>query len=147
MNLRRIYTWLETAGADKSNNPLQKQMVIDLIQEELDELKKAAAEGNTHEEKNAVIDLLWVVTNYPYISGMSYEELEEHANLVEEENFSKFCQTEKEAQDTLLAYKTGTHPNKIGEEINCYYTVEGDYHVVRRIDGKVLKNINYKKLT
>ena len=74
-------------------------------------------------------------------------ELQKEFDKVEKSNFSKYCKTFEEAQETVNAYANGTHPNKLGEIIETYIvsTKYTEYpFVVKRKDGKVLKSINFK---
>ena len=55
-------------------------------------------------------------------------------------NFSKFCKTEQEAQDSVNLICA----REDNEDFADYRQV-GNYYVVYRVsDGKVLKNINYQ---
>jgi hypothetical protein len=83
---------------------------------------------------------------YTYSVGVSPSDLNEFLRLVETSNYSKFCQTIGEAEQTVEAYKNGTHWDKPGDIIDCYFEQVGVYFVILRKDGKVMKSISYKSL-
>lgn len=139
--IQNIYEWLETAGQVPSEKKVD--LAISLIEEELQELKDAWANGDRVGLLDAVVDLYWVVTNVPYFAAEPLEELEKYKDKVSISNWSKFCKNEQEAVETCKAYQWGKHPDKLGEEIDCYYEQCGVWWVVKRKDGKILKSINY----
>lgn len=136
-----VYDWLSTAGQVPSEKKVD--LAISLIEEELQELKDAWGSGNRTEFLDAVVDLYWVVTNAPYFAGESLEEVQSYVNKVSLSNWSKFCKSEQEAVDTCRAYTDGTHPDKPGLKIDCDYEKSGDWWVIKRSDGKILKSLYY----
>ena len=141
MDINDIYKWLETAGQYTSESKVD--LAINLIEEELEELKEAWSNGNRTEFLDAIIDLYWVVTNAAFFVGEPVQEVMSYANKVSVSNWSKFCLSEIEAIHTVQAYKEGTHPDKLGQNIECYYENNGQFWIVKRTDGKILKSINY----
>lgn len=143
MNLDKIYKFLETGGkvyGDKNESILS----IRLIEEELKELTSANLVQDNQEIKDAVVDLFFVIMNAAYYNGISTEEIEEMYERVYISNMSKFCTSTVEATSTVDAYKNGTHWDKLGVKIDCYYEKHGDYFIIKRHDGKILKSLNYK---
>ena len=60
-------------------------------------------------------------------------------------NYSKFTTDENIAIQSVEAYKNGTHPTKLGQNIDSYYKKVGDYYVIFKSNHKILKSINYKE--
>jgi len=98
-----------------------------------------------HELRDACADMRVVLGNLIHFAGIK-EKFNEDFNEVMDSNFSKFCSTEEQAQESVEAYANGTHPNKMGEVIECYYEKVGDYWIIKRKnDNKVLKSIGFKE--
>lgn len=101
-------------------------------------------EQSLNELRDACADMRVVLGNLIHFSGLN-EQYGKDFNDVMNSNFSKFCTSEKEADDTVVAYARGEHPNKMGVKIQCYMQKVGDYWIVKRTsDNKVLKSINFK---
>ena len=141
--IKDIYEWLETGGQNPSDRKVE--LALKLIEEELDELKEAWVNGDRAGVLDAVVDLYWVVTNTPFFAGEPLEEVLSYVEKVSISNWSKFCKNEKEAIDTMEAYMNGTHPDKIGQVVKCYYerSPGNMWWIVKREDGKILKSLNY----
>ena len=137
-----IYNWLSTSGfefGDENNTSL----AFELVNEELEELKYALHTNNTQEIYDACIDLKWVLGNVMYFNSIDLNKLKEYEELVSISNWSKFAKTEQEAINTIEAYRSATHPSKLGTRIDSYYEKVGDYYVIKRHDGKILKSLLY----
>ena len=139
--IKDVYDWLETAGQSPSEKKVE--LAIKLIEEELEELKEAWAKEDRVGFLDAVIDLWWVVTNASYFAAYPLEEVNKYAEKVSISNWSKFCTNEVKALETVKAYQDGTHWDKPDINIDCYYERHGAWWIVKRIDGKILKSINY----
>lgn len=124
------------------NDEKTKKLRIDLIQEELDELKTAIAENDMVEVGDALADILYVT----YGAGVSFGiDLDKAFDLVHASNMSKLCKSEEEAVKTVEWYKQNykkTHsydsPNYRPCESN-----PGLWTVYNESTGKILKSINY----
>lgn len=136
-----VYEWLETAGQPQDKSKLK--LAYKLVHEELAELENGLVTDNKKEVLDGFVDTFWVLTNLAYFYGLSLSEIREYIEKVSTSNWSKFCRTEQEAIDTVEAYKNGTHPDKPGQVIDAYYKQHDIWWVVKRDDGKVLKNKNY----
>jgi NTP pyrophosphatase (non-canonical NTP hydrolase) len=135
------YKWLSTSGVAKP----KFEDIRDWLNEEVDELKQGVDNFNKQECLNAVGDAVWILANFAYFYNLSIGELSLELDKINKSNFTKFCKTEEEAIKTVEAYKNGTHPNKLGESIDTYYTFNNDYYIIKRTkDNKVLKSINFK---
>lgn len=139
--IKDVYEWLETAGQNPSDRKVE--LAINLIEEELQELKDAFESGDRAGVLDAVVDLYWVVTNVSYFAGESLEEVQSYVNKVSISNWSKFCTSQDMAEVTVDLYKKGEHPDKLGVKIDCYYERVGQFWIVKRTDGKILKSIKY----
>jgi predicted HAD superfamily Cof-like phosphohydrolase len=112
------------------------ELRVSLLQEELDELKKAIDDNNLVEITDAICDLQYVLSGAILEFGLG-NKFNELFNEVQRSNMSKACDSEREALETLLFYK-----HKDGTE-GYYKEVEGKWLVYRSQDNKVLKSINY----
>ena len=113
---------------------------IDLIEEELNELKEAIKNRDMVEIGDALADILYVT----YGAGASFGiDLDKAYKLVHESNMSKLCKSEKEAIETVEWYKV----NKLDIYDSPSYRkckFDEKYWVVfNESSGKILKSINY----
>ena len=111
------------------------ELRVDLIQEELNELKKAIDDNDITEVADALCDIQYVLTGAILEFGLG----EKFADLfaeVQRSNMSKACGSEHEAQLSVDAYaKKG---------VDAYYQPsDGKYLIYRKADNKTLKSINY----
>ena len=144
--LTDIYEWLSTAGMSQEGTTEQFQNVLEWLQEEIDELKEAVKEGNEEAQKDAIIDIIWIATNWGYMNNIPVSELNEKADRVSYSNWSKFCNTEAEAKRTVELYRLGEHPNKPGAKIETYYEKRNGFWVVKRVsDNKILKSLEFQE--
>lgn len=134
---------MKTAGQHVADSPAlpdpaTAKLRVDLLQEELNELQQALAQGDLIEVLDALADLRVVLDGTVLACGLQhiYRKALDQVYL---SNMSKFCQTEEEALDTLNAYAE-KDPNQV-----LSMRQVGSVWVVRRAsDGKILKSINYK---
>ena len=111
------------------------ELRVSLLQEELNELKKAINDNDLVEIADALCDLQYVLSGAVLEFGLG-EKFVELFNEVQRSNMSKACDTELQAQETVENYKAK------GEE--AFYEKSGDKYNVHRIsDHKVLKNKYY----
>jgi len=95
------------------------------------------------ELRDACADMRVVMGNLIHFAGIQ-DKFNEDFNEVMDSNFSKFCSTEEQAQESVEAYANGTHPNKMGDVIECYHEKVGDYWIIKRKkDNKVLKSVGF----
>lgn len=133
------------SGSDEQLNEFAQTMkseyekIIDVLKED----KRGRKEGSLTELRDACADMRVVLGNLIHFSGIN-EKYEEDFKEVMDSNFSKFCTSDVEADESVDAYAKGVHPNKMGEVINCYHQIVGDYWIVKRLDdGKIMKSINF----
>jgi len=108
---------------------------IELIQEELNELKQAIADDDLVEVADALCDIQYVLAGAVLEFGLGHK-FSDLFDEVQRSNMSKSCATEEEAQATVDHYS--------GQGIKAYYTgLEGEYLVYRKSDNKTLKSVKY----
>ncbi|MDH3651794.1 MAG: nucleoside triphosphate pyrophosphohydrolase family protein [Saprospiraceae bacterium] len=111
---------------------------LNLIEEELNELKQAIQQKDLVEIADAFCDLQYVLSGaiLEFGMGSKFRSLFEE---VQRSNMSKICRSMNEAQATLDHY----HHNKQTAGI---IVEKGEHFLVYRTeDGKVLKSINYSE--
>ena len=107
---------------------------LELIQEELSELREAIGNADIVEVADALTDILYVTYGAGHAFGIDLDECFEE---VQASNMSKACRNEEEAQATVE--RRSAEQNE-----PCHYEKVGDYYIVYRTrDKKVMKNINY----
>ncbi len=110
---------------------------IQLIQEELDELKEAVANDDLVEVADALADLQYVLSGTILEFGMK-DEFNNMFAEVHRSNMSKVCKDYDEAITTESYY--------INERKTLCYSEglkDGSYLIFRSSDDKILKSINY----
>ena len=111
------------------------ELRVELLQEELNELKQAIADNNIVEVADALCDLQYVLSGAVLEFGLG-EKFVTLFNEVQRSNMSKACATQQEAYETIEFYK------EKGQE--AYAEASGDkINVHRTSDNKVLKNKYY----
>ncbi len=109
---------------------------VNLLQEELNELKAAIEDGDMIEIADALCDLQYVLSGAILEFGLG-EYFSDLFEEVQRSNMSKACNTLAEAEETVRYFE-----KRDGTE--CYIREEnGLYLVYRKHDHKTLKSINY----
>ncbi|WP_235299015.1 nucleoside triphosphate pyrophosphohydrolase family protein [Portibacter marinus] len=109
---------------------------VNLIQEELNELKEAIEDKDIVEVADALADLQYVLSGAILEFGLG-EKFKHIFDEVQRSNMSKTCKTMEEAKTTQLHYSE--HKGMVSEIVES----NGEYLVYRIEDGKVLKSVNY----
>lgn len=109
---------------------------INLIEEELNELKAAIADGDLIEVADAFCDLQYVLSGAILEFGLG-NKFKELFDEVQRSNMSKTCKTMDAAEKTQVFYA-----NKDNTESEIV-PKSNEYIVYRKADGKVLKSIEY----
>ena len=122
---------------DKPHIPDAKtcELRINLLQEELNELKDAIANNDLTEVADALTDMQYVLSGAVISFGLQ----DFFVNLFDEvqrSNMSKACTTQEEAQETIKKYESLDQQGSIIEK-------NGVYLVLREMDKKVLKSVSY----
>ena len=137
-NLKR-YTTLNKDILEKDKDLVKFR--LDLILEEVDELREAIQTNDLPEVVDALSDILYVVYGMGDCLGIN---LDETFNLVHESNMSKLCSSEEEAIQTVNKYNKEIEMGKSPYDSPAVKKGDGDYWIVyNKSTGKVLKNINY----
>lgn len=119
-------------------NPKLVKLKLDLILEEVDELKKAVAEHDMVETVDALADILYVVYGFGIALGI---DLDEAFRRVHESNMSKLCKDEERARATIEWYKNKM--NHVYDSPTYRKNETGQYVVINQSTGKILKSIDY----
>ncbi len=112
------------------------QLRINLLAEELDELRKAVEDKDLVEIADALCDLQYVLSGAVLEFGLK-DKFSDLFDEVQRSNMSKACKTVEEAEVTMQFYK-----DRDGVE-SYYKEKDGLYLVFRTADNKTLKSVNY----
>lgn len=112
------------------------ELRINLIEEELKELKEAIAQNDLVEVADAFCDIQYVLSGAILEFGMA-DLFKSLFDEVQRSNMSKVCKTREEAEATQAHYLET-------KQTESFIEAKGDaFLVYRKSDGKVLKSINY----
>lgn len=113
------------------------EFVYNFILEELEEYREACEGGDIVEVLDALCDIAYVATgNGVMLHGLK-DKIWPAYQEVQASNLSKACQSEEEAQATVLK-------RSLEQDEACHYEKVGEYYIVYRTrDRKVMKNVNY----
>lgn len=112
------------------------ELRINLLQEELNELKDAIADNDLVEVADALADIQYVLSGAILEFGLA-DRFKSLFDEVQRSNMSKVCETRYVAEKTLKHYQdTKDTEGFIVEE-------DGHFLVYRTEDKKVLKSVNY----
>lgn len=124
------------------SNPDLVKLRLSLVTEECKELIDAVKDKDFIETCDALADILYVCYGFFDAIGVDANRA---FDIVQESNMSKVCPTEEKAIETVEWYKNNmldTYDSPDYKQSPC-----GKYWVVyNRSTGKVLKNIDYKKV-
>ena len=109
---------------------------INLMQEELNEIKEAIENGDFVEISDGLCDLMYVLCGSILEFGLK-DKFNTLFDEVQRSNMSKACNSQQEALATLSHYK-----QKDGTE-GRYEELNGKYIVYRSADNKILKSVGY----
>jgi len=110
-----------------------------------DSLTDIKEEGSVDELRDACADMRVVMGNLIHFAGLR-EKFDEDFSEVMKSNFSKYCEKEEDAIETVRLYSEGIHPNKMGEKIETYYEKVDDFFIIKKkADGKILKSLNFQE--
>lgn len=110
---------------------------INLMQEELNEIKDAIENDDLVEISDGLCDLMYVLVGSILEFGLG-EKFVDLFDEVQRSNMSKACENQQEAISTLSHYK-----KKDGTEGYYKQVAGGKWVVYRNGDNKVLKSIGY----
>lgn len=109
---------------------------INLLEEELEELKQAIKDNDLTEVIDALCDIQYVLSGAIHEFGFG-KKFKSFFDEVQRSNMSKTCQSLEEAKATQEHYKK--KDNTVSEIVER----NNEYIVYRTEDGKVLKSVNY----
>ena len=120
-----------------TKHPKLIKLRMELINEEVQELRDAVAAHDMTETIDALADILYVVYGMAASLGINADKA---FNIVHESNMSKICSNEADAQETLRQYKEDSrYDSPMYEQIG-----PNQYLVKNASTGKVLKSYKYK---
>ena len=134
------------ASADVfDSHPDMIKTCLSLIMEEVQELNDAVKAKDIIETRDALADILYVVYGMAFRMGINANK---DFDLVHENNMTKFCKSEAEAQETVEKYKQLYKENKSPYPTPGFKFVKetGLWVVYEQSTGKILKNINYTRV-
>lgn len=109
---------------------------MNLLEEELKELKEAIENNDLVEVADAFCDIQYVLSGAILEFGLA-NKFKDLFDEVQRSNMSKTCKTLEEAEKTQEYYK-------VNKGMDSQIVAKGEEFLVYRIDdGKVLKSINY----
>lgn len=115
--------------------PERCRLRVNLLQEELNELQQAIADGDLVEVADALADLQYVLSGAVLEFGLG-NRFKALFDEVHRSNMSKTCGSPAEAEATLAHYRALDQDGRVERS--------GDHYLVfRTADNKVLKNVNY----
>jgi len=115
---------------------VERDFIYNFIQEELDEYKVAAEDGDIVGVLDAFCDIMYVLSAGIMAYGLKNKFLDAYAE-VQVSNLSKSCNSEEEA-DATAKFRTAASGKP------CHYEKRGDKYVVYRSeDRKVQKALSY----
>ena len=108
---------------------------VELIQEELNELKEAIADKDIIEVADALADIQYVLAGAILEFGLG-SKFSALFDEVQRSNMSKACASIEEAEQTVEHYAK--------QGVEAYIEpIDGHYLIYRQSDNKTLKSINY----
>jgi predicted HAD superfamily Cof-like phosphohydrolase len=147
-NFQKVLEFNKAFGV-KSNKTVQHEIFdkdpklvqyrLDLIEEEVDELKQAIKEKDMTETVDALADILYVVYGAFTAIGIDADQA---FQIVQDSNMSKLCKTEEDAQETVMRYREEV-PQRY-DSPNYRRSDDGVHFVVyNQSTFKILKNYKY----
>ena len=124
-------------------DPVTVERCLKLIREEMAELEKAVKDNDYVEMVDALADILYVTYGAGCRIGIDMDKV---FTLVHDNNMSKLCKTEEEAQRSVDDYEK--RKDETGYTTPAYRKAPDDIHwvVYNQSDNKVLKSIEHKKV-
>lgn len=124
-----------------NEDPNQVEFCLKLIREEVKELEQAVKDKDFVETVDALADIMYVVLGMGCRIGAN---MDRAFDLVHENNMSKLCKTEEEAQKSVEWYNQ--NKEKLGYDSPAYRKAPDNIHwvVYNESTKKILKSINWK---
>lgn len=119
-------------------SPKRSELRVNLINEELNELRDGIKNMDIVEIADALCDIQYVLSGAILEFGLA-DKFSELFNEVQRSNMSKACKTLQEAIDSIEFYD--------GKGVSCYYEQKGDFYILyRKSDQKIMKSIYYSEV-
>ena len=122
-------------------DPQKVEFCLKLIREEAKETEEAVKNKDFVETVDGLVDQLYVIYGMLARIGVDADKV---FDLVHENNMSKLCKTEEEAQRTVNHYVDNA--STLGYDSPCYRKAPDDIHwvVYNSSTNKILKSIEWK---
>lgn len=122
-------------------DPKTVEFCLKLIREENKELEQAVKDNDFVEVIDAIADSIYVLLGMSARLGVN---MDDAFRLVHENNMSKLCKTEEEAQRSVKYYEN--NKEKLGYDTPAYRRAVDDIHwvVYNESTKKILKSIEWK---
>lgn len=124
-----------------TKDPKQVEFCLKLIREEMKELEQAVQDNDYVETVDALMDILYVVYGMSCRIGIDADKA---FDLVHENNMSKLCKTEEDAQESVKYYMA--NKEKLGYDSPNYRKAPDNVHwvVFNESTKKILKSIKWQ---
>jgi len=124
-----------------TTDPRTVEFCLKLIREENKELEQAVKDNDFVEVIDAIGDSIYVLLGMSARLGVN---MDDAFNLIHENNMSKLCKTEEEAQRSVDYYEE--NKEKLGYDTPSYRKAVDDIHwvVFNESTKKILKSIEWK---
>ena len=153
-NYEKVAEFNDAFGNNKVENltsetfkkePKLIKLLVSLITEECKELQDAVKNNDPIETRDALADILYVVYGMQYRLGIDGNK---DFDIVHSSNMSKLCNNEEEAIVTVDNYKQKYSSGSSPYDSPYYEKLKhkNKWVIKNKTTGKVLKNINYKKV-
>tara|TARA_Y100000389_G_C17400022_1_gene484789 strand:- start:234 stop:893 length:660 start_codon:yes stop_codon:yes gene_type:complete len=153
-NYEKVAEFNDAFGNNKVENltpdtfkeePKLIELLVSLITEECKELQDAVKDNDPIETRDALADILYVVYGMQYRLGIDGNK---DFDIVHSSNMSKLCNNEQEAIVTVDNYKQKYSSGSSPYDSPYYQKLKNKnkWVIKNKSTGKVLKNINYKKV-
>lgn len=124
-----------------ATDPVTVEFCLKLIREENKELEQAVKDNNFVEVIDAIGDSIYVLLGMSARLGVN---MDDAFSLIHENNMSKLCKTEEEAQRSVAYYVE--NKDKLGYDTPSYRKAVDNVHwiVFNESTKKILKSIEWK---
>lgn len=117
-------------------SPERCRLRVNLLEEEVKELRRAIQDQDLTEIADALCDIQYVLSGAILEFGLGHK-FKALFDEVQRSNMSKTCRTKEEAEATMRYYREERGFDSYVRQ------VDGHYLVFRRSDDKTLKSVNY----
>jgi hypothetical protein len=134
-------------STDRDKDKMTIEMWIALLEEELKEIQDAHESGDEKEFRDGLADIRHVLEGLVSYTDLGPLHVVDFY-AVYKSNLTKYHGSKDHALETMTAYESGTHPDKLGIKIECYVEEvpkaigDDSAWLVKKKNGKILKPVN-----